>query len=135
MDAKLPDHLIVFDGVCNLCNDAVQFVIRHDRRGRFMFTSLQSEAGQEILRGNGLPADHFDSFIYIRDQKVYQRSGAALYMLRDIGGLWSLLFAFIIVPRFIRDFVYDTVARHRYRWFGRRESCIIPTSELRGRFL
>ena len=132
---QLPPHLIVFDGVCNLCNGAVQFVIRRDRKAKFMFTSLQSEAGQEILRANGMPSAHFDSFIYIRHQRLYQRSTAALYMLRDLGGLWALLFGFIIVPRVIRDAVYDMVARNRYRWFGRRESCMVPTAELQAKFL
>lgn len=126
---------MLFDGVCNLCNASVQFVIRHDREGRFRFTALQSAAGQEVLRQHGLSGETFDSFIYLRHGVLYQRSMAALYLLRDLGGVWTLLYAFIIVPRPLRDAVYDLVAKYRYRWFGRRESCMVPTAELRGRFL
>ncbi|MCW3127422.1 MAG: hypothetical protein JWO03_3080 [Bacteroidetes bacterium] len=135
INGTLPPQLIVFDGVCNLCNGAVQFVINHDPAGRFMFTSLQSEAGQKILKDNNLPPDDFDSFIYIRDQKLHQRSTAALKVIRDIGGFWKLLYAFIIIPRPIRDWVYDRIAKSRYSLFGKRDSCMIPTPELRKKFL
>ncbi|MBS1685457.1 MAG: thiol-disulfide oxidoreductase DCC family protein [Bacteroidetes bacterium] len=132
---QIPDRLVLFDGVCNLCNASVQFVIRHDTEGRFRFAALQSDAGHKVLAEHGLTTDKFDSFIYLRQGQLYQRSTAALYLMRDLGGAWGLLYAFIIVPRPLRDAVYDLVARYRYRWFGRRESCMMPTEELRGRFL
>lgn len=134
-DNGLPAQLVLFDGVCNLCNASVQFVIRHDPEGRFRYAALQSAAGQEVLRQHGLGGEAFDSFIYLRHGVLYLRSTAALYLLRDLGGAWALLYAFIIVPRPLRDTVYDLVAKYRYRWFGRRESCMVPTQELRGRFL
>ncbi|MBS1625774.1 MAG: thiol-disulfide oxidoreductase DCC family protein [Bacteroidetes bacterium] len=132
---QIPDRLVLFDGVCNLCNASVQFVIRHDTKGRFRFATLQSETGQEVLHTHGLSEKEFDSFIYLRQGQLYLRSTAALYLMRDLGGAWGLLYAFIIMPRPLRDAVYDLVAIYRYRWFGRRESCMMPTAELRGRFL
>ncbi|MBS1593752.1 MAG: thiol-disulfide oxidoreductase DCC family protein [Bacteroidetes bacterium] len=134
-DKLLPERLVLFDGVCNLCNASVQFVIRHDPDGRFRFAALQSDVGQEVQQRYGLSGTTFDSFIYLRAGLLYQRSTAALHLMRDLGGAWALLYGFIIVPRPLRDAVYDLVARYRYRWFGRRESCMVPTAELRGRFL
>ena len=131
----LPQKLILFDGVCNLCNGSVQFIINHDPDAHFMFTSLQSDAGECLLGRLGLPTANFDSFVYIRDGHVYQRSAGALNVLRDLGGFWKIVYAFIIVPRPIRDFVYDLIAKYRYTLFGKRESCMVPTPELRKRFL
>ncbi len=134
-DSGLPARLVLFDGVCNLCNASVQFVIRHDGEGRFRFAALQSGAGQKVLQLHGLSGETFDSFVYLRGGMLYQRSTAALYLLRDLGGWWALLYAFIIVPRPLRDAIYDLVAKYRYKWFGRNESCMVPTAELKGRFL
>jgi predicted DCC family thiol-disulfide oxidoreductase YuxK len=133
--ADIPLRLIIFDGVCNLCNGAVQFVITHDPAAAFTFTALQSDTGQQILRDYDLPSINFESFIYIRNGILYQRSTAALYVLKDLGGIWGMLYAFIIIPRPIRDAVYDLVARYRYRIFGKRETCMIPTPDLKKRFL
>jgi predicted DCC family thiol-disulfide oxidoreductase YuxK len=127
--------LLLFDGVCNLCNGVVQFVIRHDRAGRFRFAALQSEPGQAMLRQFGLSTQQFDSFVYVKDGQFFTESTAALRVARDLGGAWRLLYGFIIVPRPLRDAVYRWVARNRYRFFGRQESCMIPTPELRARFL
>ena len=135
MGLKLPDRLVIFDGVCNLCNGAVQFIIVHDAKRKFMFTPLQSATGQEVLRQYGLPTNDFESFIYIRDGKIYQRSTAALFVLKDIGGLWAMLYAFIIVPQFFRNWVYDKVARSRYRIFGKKDSCMVPSPEIKARFI
>jgi predicted DCC family thiol-disulfide oxidoreductase YuxK len=132
---NLPPRLVVFDGVCNLCNGAVQFIINHDPSAGFMFTSLQSDIGQQILTQYALPQDDFDSFIYVREQKLYQRSTAALYVLHDLGGIWKVLYGFIIIPRPIRDWVYDRIAKSRYSLFGKRDSCMIPTPALKKRFL
>ena len=135
MGLKLPDRLVIFDGVCNLCNGAVQFIIAHDVKRSFIFTPLQSATGQKVLLQFGLPTDDFESFIYIREGKLHQRSTAALYVLKDIGGLWALLYAFIIVPRLLRDGVYNMVARYRYRIFGKRDTCMVPTPEIKKRFI
>ena len=134
-NGNLPSQLIVFDGVCNLCSGLVKFIIARDPQAAFMFTPLQSEPGQQILQRYDLPNDDFESFIYIRQGILYQRSTAALYVLRDIGGLWQHLYGFIIVPRFIRDGVYDLVARSRYSIWGRKDSCMVPTPDIKKRFL
>ncbi|MFY9310453.1 MAG: thiol-disulfide oxidoreductase DCC family protein [Bacteroidia bacterium] len=128
-------RIILFDGVCNLCNSSVQFVIKHDKEAKFKFASLQSKSGQALLKKFNLPLDQFNSFIYVRGDKAIQRSAGALNVLRDLGGFWKLLYGFIIVPPFIRNFVYDYIAKNRYRFFGTRESCMIPTPDLKRRFL
>jgi predicted DCC family thiol-disulfide oxidoreductase YuxK len=133
--ANAAAHLILFDGVCNLCNAAVQFVITHDPKSKFSFCSLQSAQGKAILEQHGLAESYLDSFVYIAHDKVYVRSAAALHVAREMGGFWSLLYGFMIVPTFIRDWFYDLVAKYRYKLFGRRDSCVIPTPELKSRFL
>ncbi|MEO8732854.1 MAG: DCC1-like thiol-disulfide oxidoreductase family protein [Flavobacteriales bacterium] len=110
----LPDRLLFFDGVCNLCNGLVQFIIRHDRRKRFRFASLQSDTGQRFLNMHGLASQNFDSLVYWRKGRVLTRSTGALNVARDLPGAWPMAYAFIVVPRFIRDAVYDLVARKRY---------------------
>lgn len=129
------ERTILFDGVCNLCNASVQFVIRHDAGAKFRFMALQSEAGREIMTRNGLSADQLDSFVLSENGRIYQRSTAALRVAKELGGAWPLLYAFIVVPPFIRNAVYDFIAARRYRWFGRQESCMVPTPELRARFI
>ena len=130
------DHpVILFDGVCNLCNSAVQFIIKRDKKNRFRFAALQSETGQKLLAQYGLPANELNSFILIENDKAYNRSTGALRVLKKFKGLWPLLYGFIIVPKFIRDGVYDWVGRNRYKWFGKKEECMIPTPEVRSRFL
>jgi predicted DCC family thiol-disulfide oxidoreductase YuxK len=127
--------VVLFDGVCNLCNGSVRFVVRHDRRGRFRFASLQSEAGQALLRRHGLdPADLF-SVVLVDGGRVTTRSDAALDVARGLGGAWRAAGLLRAVPRPVRDRVYDWVARNRYRWFGRRDACMLPSPELRARFL
>lgn len=130
------DHpIILFDGVCNLCNRSVQYVIRHDAEKKFRFASLQSDAGQELLRKYNLPVNNFNSFVLIEDEKIYTRSGAALRVAKQLNGLVKLLYGFIIVPPFIRNGVYNWIANNRYKWFGERQSCMIPTPDLQSRFL
>ena len=128
-------NIILFDGVCNLCNTSVQFVLKRDKKKRFLFASLQGKAGQEILKQFNLPADIFNSFILLEGNRVYTRSAAALRVARLLSGGWKLLYSLIIVPKFIRDAVYNWIARNRYKWFGKREECMIPTPELKERFL
>lgn len=128
------ERIILFDGVCNFCNDAVNFTIRHDAEGRFKFAPLQSEIGRE-LRTKYAVADDVDSTVLIEDDKAYTKSSAALRIMKALGGLWSLAFVFIIVPPPIRDFFYDLFARNRYRMFGQKDSCMIPTPDVQARFL
>lgn len=127
--------IILFDGICNLCDGAVQFVIKHDPENQFLFASLQSEAGQRLLKQYKLPVENFNSFILIQDEKVYSKSTGALKVARQIKGVWSWLYIFIIIPAFIRDAVYAWIAQNRYKWFGKKEACMIPTPELKARFL
>ncbi len=127
--------IILFDGICNLCDGAVQFVIKHDPENQFLFASLQSEAGQRLLKQYKLSVENFNSFILIQDEKVYSKSTGALKVARQIKGVWNWLYIFIIIPSFFRDKVYDWIAQNRYKWFGKKEACMIPTPELKARFL
>lgn len=131
----LKNPVIFFDGVCNLCTGSVQFVIKHDPQHYFRFASLQSELGQQFLQQNGLSADTFDSFIVWENGKYYTESTAALRVARKLNGLWPGLYVFILLPAFIRNSVYRLVARNRYRWFGKQETCWIPTPELNSLFI
>lgn len=131
----IPVRVILFDGVCNLCNGLVQFTINRDTKNIFSFGSLQSNGGQEILRSKGLPLDDFDSFVYVRDNEVFVKSTGALEVLKDLGGMWKLLYVFIVIPHPIRDYVYSLIASHRYSFFGKKESCMLPTPDLQSRFL
>jgi len=134
--AQLPKKpIILFDGVCNLCNGVVQFVIKHDAKKIFLFASLQSETGQAILKKHNLSTENFTSFILADGNKLYIKSSAALNIAKKLGGIFSLFYAFIIVPPFIRNAVYSWVANNRYKWFGKQESCWLPTPELQSRFL
>ena len=127
--------IVLFDGVCNLCDSAVQFIIRHDKKNTFLFASLQSETGQKLLAKFNLPLDELNSFILVDNDKAYTRSTGALMVLKKLKGLWPLLYGFIIVPKFIRDGVYNWVGRNRYKWYGKKDACMIPTPELKARFL
>lgn len=127
--------MVLFDGVCNLCNASVDFILERDSKSIFRFASLQSEAGQELLRRFRLPTEEHRSLVLVEGDRFFTRSSAALLIARRLDGFWPLLYAFIVVPRFLRDAVYDLFARNRYRWFGRRDTCRVPTPEERGRFL
>lgn len=130
------DHgVILFDGVCNLCNGFVQWVIRRDPHGRFRFAALQSHAAQQLVAGHPVRPTDMETVLYVRDGRVRERSTAVLHIMKDIGGLWRLMFVFMVLPRFIRNGIYTWVARNRYKWRGKRESCMIPTPELRERFI
>ena len=129
--------IVLFDGVCNLCNGAVQFIIDRDRNDHFRFASLQSETGARILAEHGrvAPTGDPESIVLVENGVIYERSSAALRIARHLGALWPLLFAGVVVPRFLRDAIYKYIARNRYRWFGKSETCRVPTAELRGKFL
>lgn len=126
--------IVLFDGVCNFCNGAVNFIINHDHEKRFKFAPLQSEIGQE-LRAKHHIGDDIDSIILIENDQAFMHSTAGLRVAKTLGGIWSLGYAFIVVPAFIRDWAYRVFARNRYRLFGRQEACMLPTPEVRERFL
>lgn len=128
--------IILFDGVCNLCNNAVQYVIDHDKKDVFRFAALQSELGQQILDHIGIDPKHIDSIVLYEPGVAYfYKSSAAIEIARDFGGFFHLGTAFKIIPAGLRDVVYDYVARNRYKWYGKKEACMIPTPELRAKFL
>jgi len=127
--------VILFDGVCNLCSSTVQFVIKHDKKERFHFASLQSGYGQQVMQQFNLPPATLSSFILFDGEQVFTRSTGALKVARQLNGLWPLLYGFIVIPRFIRDAVYNFIAKNRYRWFGKKEACWLPTLALRARFI
>lgn len=135
-DVPIPPHpIILFDGVCNLCSGSVQFIIKHDPKHQFRFASLQGEFGQQVLHQFNLPMQEFGSFILLENGVVYTKSSAALRVTKKLSGLWSGFYAFMIVPSLIRNAVYDVVAKNRYKWFGKKEACWIPTPELKDLFL
>jgi predicted DCC family thiol-disulfide oxidoreductase YuxK len=128
--------IILFDGVCNLCNGSVIFILQHERRPGFVFASLQSEVGIKLLNWCGLPSDYRQAVILIENGKIYSGSTAALKIGRTLRFPWSFVaYLGFIVPKFFRDWVYDQIAFHRYQWFGKRDFCMIPTENLKFRFL
>ncbi len=131
------DHfpVLLFDGVCNMCNASVQWILQRDHRGIFRFAALQSEAGQQLLLRHKLDSKRFDTVVLVLGERIFLRSDAPLEIVRQIGGWWGLLYFFKIVPRPLRDALYNFVARNRYRWFGRREACMLPRPEWATRFL
>jgi predicted DCC family thiol-disulfide oxidoreductase YuxK len=130
-----PGKIILFDGVCNLCNASVQFVVKRDRKKQFIFASLQSTAAGQLLANFHQPGEGLYSFLLIEENKLFSKSTAALRVLKSLAGLWPLLYIFIVVPTFIRDGIYDLVANNRYRWFGKKNECWIPDDQLKSRFL
>jgi predicted DCC family thiol-disulfide oxidoreductase YuxK len=135
-DPKNIKHpIILFDGVCNLCAGSVQFIIKRDNNKYFRFTSLQSDFAKIILRPSQLSENNFSSIILWEDGKIYTQSAAALRITKHLSGGWKLLFALIIIPAFIRNYMYSIIARHRYRWFGKKEKCWIPNDEWKDLFI
>jgi predicted DCC family thiol-disulfide oxidoreductase YuxK len=132
---KVPDNLVLFDGVCNLCSALVQFVIRHDPVAKFRFAAIQSETGREIFQSRGLDPAELQTFVFIADGKIFMRSDAAIEVVSCFGGAWRFLRVLRLMPRVVRDSIYSTIAHNRYRWFGRTEACMIPTAEIKERFL
>lgn len=128
-------NIVLFDGVCNLCSGAVQFIIRRDPKAKFQFASLQSKLGQEQLERFGLDKTELHSIILIQDEYFLQRSDAALAIARHLNAGWPLFYAFKILPRFLREGIYTWIANNRYRFFGKKNSCWIPSPELKERFL
>ncbi|MDN4524852.1 thiol-disulfide oxidoreductase DCC family protein [Fictibacillus fluitans] len=127
--------VLLFDGVCNFCNSIVNFLIRQDKKGSISYGSLQSEGGQQILHQFHLPAENFESVVYIKNGQSYQKSDAALEIAKDLGGLWKLAVLAKIIPCRVRDALYEWIARNRYKWFGKKDQCMIPSPEVRQRFI
>ena len=127
--------IVLFDGVCNLCNSAVQFIIKHDKKNVFKFASLQSGTGQKLLAQYNFPTEELNSFILIENNKAYDRSTGALRVAKKLNGILPWLYGFIFIPKIFRDSIYNWVGRNRYKWFGKKDECMIPTPELKARFL
>lgn len=135
-DPKNIKHpIILFDGVCNLCAGSVQFIIKRDNSKYFRFASLQSDFAKIILQPSQLSENNFSSIILWEDGKIYTQSAAALRITKHLSGGWKLLYALIIIPAFIRNYMYSIIARHRYRWFGKKEKCWIPNDEWKDLFI
>ena len=134
----LPENkiIILFDGVCNLCNSFVQFVIKYDKKDTFRFASLQSQTGKEILIHLDLYYKKMDSVCYFESGIAYYlKSDAAIEIMKKLGGIFYLMIVLKIFPKIIRDFVYDFIAKNRYNWFGKKDNCMIPTLELKSKFI
>ncbi len=129
------NNIILFDGVCNFCDSSVNFIIDRDKKNIFKFAALQSEKGQEILEHFKLSKNDFDSFVFIENDTVFKKSSAALRIANKLGGLWKIFYPAIIIPRVVRDFFYSLIANNRYKLFGKKDSCRIPTPELKEKFL
>jgi predicted DCC family thiol-disulfide oxidoreductase YuxK len=127
--------IILFDGVCNFCDSSVNFIIGHDKAGYFKFAPLQSEIGEKMLAENGIDKLETDSVVLVEDGEVYTHSTAALRVARHLDGAWRWLYYFIHVPRIIRDAAYKLFAKYRYKLFGKKDECMLPSPEIRGRFL
>ncbi len=127
--------VVLFDGFCNLCSGSVQFIIKRDPASRFRFASLQSDFGQQQVSRFGFDPTKVESIVLIEGDQVYRQSDAALRIARQLSGLWPVLYAGIMLPRFLRDAIYNWIARNRYRFFGKKDACWIPTPELKARFL
>lgn len=132
----IPEHhpIILFDGVCNFCNSSVQFIIKRDKTQRLRYAPLQSAIGDALKKKFNIP-ENIDSVILVEDGQYSIQSTAALKIAHHFGGLWKAFLVFWFIPKFIRDFFYDIIAKNRYRWFGKKESCMIPTPEQRKLFL
>ena len=129
------NDVVIFDGVCKLCTGSLTFILRHEAAQELRFAPMQSAAGKQLMQKFGIDPAQMKTFVVIADGRAYVRSDAAIRVSRFLRGGWRLLGMVRVVPRPIRDYVYDLVARNRYRWFGRHDTCIVPTSELESRFI
>lgn len=127
--------VLLFDGVCNLCNASVQWVLLRDKKDQFRFAALQSDVGRQLLQAHGLSSETLDSVVVVSGGRVLTHSDAPLEIVRLLGGIWSWLYVFRWIPRRLRDGIYRFVARNRYRWFGKKETCMLPRPEWKERFL
>lgn len=127
--------IVLFDGVCNFCNASVNFVIEHDKAGYFKFATLQSEIGERMIEKHGINSADTDSVIVVENDRAYTHSSGALRIAKRLDGIWSWAYAFVVVPKPIRDLAYKLFAKYRYKLFGRQDACMMPTPEIRARFL
>jgi predicted DCC family thiol-disulfide oxidoreductase YuxK len=137
VNIEIPKHkkLILFDGVCNLCNSSVQFVIKKDKKNIYLFAPLQGTIGQQIIKEFNIDTKKTDSILLYTNNQLYSKSTAALKVAATLGFPTNILSVFIIIPTFIRNWVYDFIAKNRYKWYGKKEACMIPTPELKAKFL
>ncbi|MBB5171216.1 thiol-disulfide oxidoreductase DCC family protein [Rummeliibacillus sp. G93] len=126
--------VVLFDGECNFCDSSVQFIIKHDPKGRFYFSSLQGDTGEKMREKYQIPSS-IDSIVLIEDDKVYYKSTAALRICKGLSGFWKIFYFFVAVPLPLRNAVYDIIAKNRYKWFGKKESCMLPSPNIRKRFI
>lgn len=135
-ELPIDKKIVLFDGICNLCNASIQFVIKHDKKDVFRFVALQSELGLKIIKHIGIDIQNTDSIILYEPGKAYYyKSEAALLIIKEFGGLYALLRIFTVFPKFLSNFVYDFIAKNRYRWYGKQETCMTPTPDLAAKFL
>jgi Uncharacterized protein conserved in bacteria len=128
--------IILFDGVCNLCDSSIQFIIRHDKKDLFRFVALQSEIGMEIIKHIGVDTSKIDSILLYEPGKAYYyKAEAALKIAKELGGIYTAISWFGILPKFLTNSVYDYIAKNRYKWYGKKDACMIPTPELKAKFL
>jgi predicted DCC family thiol-disulfide oxidoreductase YuxK len=128
-------RIVLFDGVCNLCNGTINFLIDKDKHNKLSFASLQSDFAKKKLQEFNVSTQYLESVIFIRKKNIYFKSRAILEICRELGGVWALLYGFVIFPAFLRDLFYNWVAKNRYKWFGKQDTCRMPTPELKMKFL
>lgn len=129
------NNLVLFDGVCNLCNASVKFIIKRDKRNRFYFASLQSGFAKSQLKKFDIDTEEFFSVVLIKNEQVFLRSNAALEIVRDLSGVWPILYALKVIPAFIRDFFYNLISKNRYKLFGKQDTCMLPSQEVKAKFI
>ncbi|WP_139192820.1 thiol-disulfide oxidoreductase DCC family protein [Anaerobacillus arseniciselenatis] len=128
------NNIVLFDGECNFCDRSVHFIIKRDKKALYKFASIQSSAGQNIIKKYGVPTN-VDSLVVVETERFYLKSTAALKICKNLDGVWKLFYSLLIVPRPLRDFIYEFIARNRYKWFGKKDKCMVPSAEIRKRFL
>ena len=134
-DHSIKQPIILFDGVCNLCNSSVQFIIKRDKKELFLFASLQSRYAKENLPDEFSDETALQSIILKEGDEIKSKSSAVLTITKSLSGLWPLFYVLIVIPKFVRDWVYDIIAKNRYQWFGKKDQCMIPSPELKNRFI
>lgn len=136
MNLPQDKKIILFDGVCNLCDSSIQFIIKHDKKDIFRFVALQSDMGLEITKHIGVDTSKIDSILLYEPGKAYYyKAEAALKIAKELGGIYTIISCFSILPNFLTNTVYDYIARNRYKWYGKKDACMIPTPELKAKFL
>lgn len=127
--------IVLFDGVCNLCNGVINFIIENDKQSKFRFASLQSTESVKILKSYGINDTTLNSVVLVYQNKIYTQSSAALHILKLLGGIYSVGYLFILIPSFIRNWIYQLIAKNRYKWFGKKDNCMVPSESVKKLFL